>query len=95
MSRRNGALQEPRKHSRLYDDMTVRLIAREPGLKEKLSAVGDFLIEHKMAPHELTKLLHYLSERNRWNTYVDEQAEVEEEVEVDEFDEDDEEGFAL
>jgi hypothetical protein len=88
------ATREPRRHSKLYATTVQRLIQGDPALSAAIMAVENLMIDHRLTPLDLARVVKYVEERQRWRLYNDTQHLVSDEsVEVEDYDSEDEEGL--
>lgn len=62
-------IREPRKHTKMYDEMVLRLIGGAGQLKELIGEVNALMRKYEVSPAEMQRILRFVSERHRWASY--------------------------
>lgn len=63
-------LREPRKHTKQYDEMCLRLIGGDGRSKQIIGEINCMMRKHNISPAEMQRLVRFVCERQRWAEYA-------------------------
>jgi hypothetical protein len=63
-------LREPRKHTKLFDEMALQLIGGDDQLKKLIGEVNALMYKYALSPSEIQRVVRYVCERNNWSAYA-------------------------
>jgi len=62
-------LREPRKHTKMYDEMCLRLIGGDGRAKQIIGEINGMMRKHNISSAEMQRLVRFVCERQRWAEY--------------------------
>lgn len=64
------SLNEPRKHTKLYDELCLRLIGGDTRARQVVGEINEMMRRHNLSISEFQQLTRYVCERQRWAEYA-------------------------
>ena len=62
--------REPHKHTKMYDEMLLRLIGGAGELKKLIGEINELMRKYEISPTEMQRVVRFVSERHRWASYA-------------------------
>ena len=62
-------LHEPRKHTKAYTDMVMRIIGCNTQLTQLIGEINALMLKYTVSPSELQRVMRFVTERHRWSEY--------------------------
>jgi Mg-chelatase subunit ChlI len=63
-------LKEPRKHTKMYHDVVMRLIGGDTRTKQLLGEINALMGKYETSPVEFQRAVRFVCERHRWQSYA-------------------------
>lgn len=63
-------LREPRKHTRMYDEMVLRVIGGDTTVSKVAGELNRIMRENSLSPQDLQRIMRFVCERHRWAEYA-------------------------